>query len=59
LCRWSYDSSRAAAEQPLKGGAVGHFEAPFLMFAPGITPDAPTAAKVDAHVQLVEQALLP
>jgi hypothetical protein len=29
------------------------------MFALGVTPDAATTAKVDAHVQLVEQALLP
>jgi FAD/FMN-containing dehydrogenase len=49
----------AIAERPLKAGAVGHFEAGFLMFALGVTPDAAAAAKVDAHVQLVEQALLP
>jgi hypothetical protein len=29
------------------------------MFAVAMTPDAATAAKVDAHVQLVEQAHLP
>jgi FAD/FMN-containing dehydrogenase len=49
----------AVAERPLDAGAVGHLDAGFLMFAAGITPDAATAAKVDAHVQMVEQALLP
>jgi FAD/FMN-containing dehydrogenase len=49
----------AVAEPLVDAGAVGHLEAGFLMFAAGITPDAATAAKVDAHVQLVEQALLP
>jgi FAD/FMN-containing dehydrogenase len=49
----------AVAERPADAGAVGHLEAGFLMFAIGVTPDAATAAKVDAHVQLVEQALLP
>ena len=49
----------AVAERPADAGAVGHLEAEFLMFAVGVTPDAATAAKVDAHVQLVEQALLP
>jgi FAD/FMN-containing dehydrogenase len=49
----------AIAERPANAGAVGHLDAQFLMFAAGITPDAATAAKVDAHVQLVEQALLP
>jgi hypothetical protein len=29
------------------------------MYAVGFTPDAATTAKVDAHVQVVEQALLP
>jgi FAD/FMN-containing dehydrogenase len=47
------------AERPVGAGAVGHLEAGFLLFALGFTPDAATAAKVDAHVQLVEQALLP
>ena len=49
----------AVAERPADAGAVGHLEAGFLMFAIGVTPDAATAAKVDAQVQLVEQALLP
>jgi FAD/FMN-containing dehydrogenase len=49
----------AVAERPVDAGAVGHLEAGFLMFAAGITPDAATASKVDARVQLVEQALLP
>jgi FAD/FMN-containing dehydrogenase len=49
----------AVAERPADAGAVGHLEAEFLMFAVGVTPDAATAAKVDGHVQLVEQALLP
>jgi FAD/FMN-containing dehydrogenase len=49
----------AVAERPLDAGAVGHLEAGFLMFALGITPDAATATKVDAHVRLIEQALLP
>jgi FAD/FMN-containing dehydrogenase len=49
----------AVAERPVDAGALGHLEAGFLMFAVGITPDAATATKVDAHVQLVEQALLP
>jgi hypothetical protein len=48
----------AVAERPTDAGAVGHLEAGFLMFAVGVTPDAATAAKVDAHVQLVEQVLL-
>jgi FAD/FMN-containing dehydrogenase len=49
----------AVAERPADAGAVGHLGPEFLMFAIGVTPDAATAAKVDAHVQLVEQALLP
>jgi FAD/FMN-containing dehydrogenase len=49
----------AVAERPTDAGAVGHLEAGFLMFAIGVTPDAATAAKVDAHIQMVEQALLP
>jgi FAD/FMN-containing dehydrogenase len=49
----------AVAERPVDAGAVGHLEAGFLMFAVGVTPDATTAAKVHAHVQVVEQALLP
>jgi FAD/FMN-containing dehydrogenase len=49
----------AIAERPADAGAIGHLEAEFLMFAVGVTPDATTAAKVDGHVQLVEQALLP
>jgi FAD/FMN-containing dehydrogenase len=49
----------AIAQRPVDAGAIGHLEAGFLMFAVGITPDAATAAKVDARVGLVEQALLP
>jgi FAD/FMN-containing dehydrogenase len=49
----------AVAKRPVDAGAIGHLEAGFLMFALGVTPDAAAAAKVDAHVQLVEQALLP
>jgi FAD/FMN-containing dehydrogenase len=49
----------ALAERPVDAGAVGHLDAGFLLFAAGITPDAATAAKVDARVQVVEQALLP
>jgi FAD/FMN-containing dehydrogenase len=49
----------AIAERPMDAGAVGHLEAGFLMFAVGITPDAAAEAKVNAHVQVVEQALLP
>jgi FAD/FMN-containing dehydrogenase len=49
----------AVAERPVDAGAIGHLDARFLMFAAGITPDAAAEAKVDAHVQLVEQALLP
>jgi FAD/FMN-containing dehydrogenase len=49
----------AVAGRPAHAGAVGHFDAEFAMFAVGITPDAATTAKVDAHVQLVEQALAP
>jgi FAD/FMN-containing dehydrogenase len=51
--------SGAVAERPADAGSVGHLEAGFLMFAIGVTPDTATAAKVHAHVQLVEQALLP
>jgi FAD/FMN-containing dehydrogenase len=49
----------ALAERHEDSGVVGHLDAEFLLFAVGITPDAATAAKVDTHVQLVEQALLP
>jgi FAD/FMN-containing dehydrogenase len=49
----------AVAQRPPYAGAVGHFDAEFVMYAVGITPDAATAAKVDAHVQLVERALGP
>jgi FAD/FMN-containing dehydrogenase len=49
----------AVAERPVNAGAVGHLEAGYLMFATGITPDAATASKVDAHVRAVERALLP
>src|SRR4029453_2721461 len=44
----------AVAERPVDAGAVGHLEAGYLMFATGITPDAATASKVDAHVRAVE-----
>jgi len=49
----------AVAQRPARAGAVGHFDAEFAMYAVGVTPDAAAAAKVDAHVHLVEQALGP
>ena len=49
----------AVAERPAFGGAVGHLDAEFVMYAVGVTPDPATAAKVDAHVQVVERALGP
>jgi hypothetical protein len=49
----------AVAERPAYAGAVGHFNAEFAMFAVGVTPDLASAGKVDAYVQLVEQALAP
>ena len=49
----------AAATRPAHAGAVGHFEAEFVMHAVGVSADAATASKVDAHVQLVERALRP
>jgi FAD/FMN-containing dehydrogenase len=49
----------AIAERPTYAGAVGHFDAEFATYAVGVTPDAATAGKVDAHVRLVEQALAP
>ena len=49
----------AVAERPSHAGAVSHFDAEFAMYAVGVIPDPAIAAKVDAHVQLVEQALAP
>jgi hypothetical protein len=49
----------AIAVQPSTGGAVGHLEAGFAMYAVGITPDATAEAKVDAHLRVVEHALAP
>jgi FAD/FMN-containing dehydrogenase len=49
----------AVAERPAYAGAVGHFDAEFVMYAVGVTPDPATAAEVDAHVKLVERALGP
>jgi FAD/FMN-containing dehydrogenase len=49
----------AVAERPAYAGAVGQFDAEFVMYAVGVTPDAATATKVDAHVRLVERALGP
>ena len=49
----------AIAQRPTHAGAVGHFDAEFAMYAVGVTPDTSTAAKVDAHVQVVERALGP
>jgi FAD/FMN-containing dehydrogenase len=49
----------AVATRPPDAGAVGHFEAQFLMFAVGVTPDTAAEAKVDEFVRKVEQALAP
>jgi FAD/FMN-containing dehydrogenase len=49
----------AMAERPAHAGAVGHLDAEFVMHAVGVTPDAATYAKVEAHAQLVERALAP
>jgi FAD/FMN-containing dehydrogenase len=49
----------AVGRRPAHAGAVGHFDAEFAMHAVGVTPDTPTASKVDAHLQVVQQALLP
>jgi hypothetical protein len=58
--RWSYATSVVPSpQQPAHAGAVGHFDAEFVMYAVGVTPDAATTAEVDAHVQLVERTLGP
>lgn len=49
----------AASRRPDHAGAVGHFDARFLMYAVGITPDAATAAKVADRVAQVERTLSP
>ena len=49
----------AVAQRPAYAGAIGHFDAEFVMYAVGVTPDAAATAKVDAHVQLVERTLGP
>jgi FAD/FMN-containing dehydrogenase len=49
----------AMAVQPSGAGAVGHLEAEFAVYAVGVTPDAATEVKVDAHVRVVEHALAP
>jgi FAD/FMN-containing dehydrogenase len=49
----------AVGRRPAHAGAVGHFDAPFLMYAVGITPDAATTPKVAAHVAQVEHTLSP
>ena len=49
----------AVGRRPAHAGAVGHFDADYLLYAVGITPDAATAAKVAAHVARVEQTMSP
>jgi len=49
----------AVGRRPEHAGAVGHFDAKFLMYAVGVTPDAATTAKVTAHVHRVEQRMSP
>jgi hypothetical protein len=49
----------AVGRRPDHAGAVGHFDAPFLMYAVGITPDAATTAKVRQRVAQVERTLSP
>ena len=49
----------AIARESEVGGAVSSFDSGFLMYAVGVTPDAATAAKVEAHVEVVTQALSP
>jgi FAD/FMN-containing dehydrogenase len=49
----------AAARRPPHAGAVGHFDAPYLMFAVGVTPDAATTHTVAARVAAIEQAMSP
>jgi len=49
----------AVATRPTHPGAVGHFEAGFVMYAVGVTPDKAAEAKVENFVRKVEQALAP
>jgi len=49
----------AVGRSPEDSGAVGHFDARFLMYAVGITPDGPTTVKVADRVARVERTLSP
>jgi FAD/FMN-containing dehydrogenase len=49
----------AIATRPAGAGAVGHFDAEFVMFAVGVTPDKAAETKVDEFIRKVEQALAP
>jgi FAD/FMN-containing dehydrogenase len=49
----------AVATRPAGAGAVGHFEAQFVMYAVGVTLDKAAEAKVDDFIRKVEQALAP
>ena len=49
----------AVGRRPDHAGAVGHFDARFLMYAVGITPDAATTSKVADGVARVERTLSP
>lgn len=49
----------AAARRPAHAGAIGHFDANYLMYAVGITPDTASTRKIAAAVAAVEQALSP
>lgn len=49
----------AVAERPSGAGAVGHFDAEFVMYAVGIAADAATAAKTAAYVEAVGRAFSP
>lgn len=49
----------AVATRPAGAGAIGHFDAEFVMYAVGITPDKAAETKVDEFIPKVEQALAP
>jgi FAD/FMN-containing dehydrogenase len=49
----------AVATRPAGAGAVGHFDAEFVMYAVGVTPDKAAETKVDEFIPKVEQALAP
>lgn len=49
----------AVARRPELAGAVGHFDAQYVMYAVGITPDGATTAKVADRVVRVAQTLSP